>query len=66
MEYGGTSFVTIELAPIIDPSLIVTPESIFASLPIHTSFPIVISPFVCGCPSIYSKFFNNALKGMLL
>ena len=66
MEYGGIFFVTTELAPIMEPSLIVTPESIFASLPIHTSFPIFISHFVCGCHSICSKFFNNALNGYVV
>ena len=44
--YGGTSFVTTARLPIMAPSPIVTPAITTASYPIHTSFPMTISPLL--------------------
>lgn len=46
MVYGGTSFVTTALVPIMAPSPIVTPARISDSYPIQTSLPITISPLL--------------------
>ena len=43
-EYGGTSFVTTALAPITDPSPMLTPGRIVALSPIHTFSPIKTFP----------------------
>ena len=43
-EYGGTSLVTTDPAPMTAPSPIVTPPIIIHFIPIHTSLPIVMFP----------------------
>src|SRR5690606_7072618 len=42
MVYGSTSLVTKDRLPMTAPSPIITPGIIIASLPIHTSLPIIV------------------------
>ena len=61
-ENGGISLVTTELAPMIAPSPILTPERMVALSPIHTLSEITMGPFenrgrlLGGCRSdLYSE-----------
>ena len=45
MQYGGTSFVTTEFAPMIAPSPMCTPGITVTFWPIQTSLPTTVSPF---------------------
>jgi len=59
MEYGSTSFVTTDRAPITAPCPMVIEGIIIASLPIHTSLPMTTSPF--GTKSTSRGFKSLAL-----
>lgn len=62
MQYGGTSFVTTEFAPMIAPSPMCTPGITVTFWPIQTSLPTTVSPFSGRSSSAGRERFPSAAQ----